>query len=135
MKQYSEITVFNIDYIKVLVPIKKSQHGDFIDCDYKKVEEAVLKTIIKKNLPITGLEAKFIRHFFGMNMKDFANLFGLTNAAICKWEKKKKALDLPNQIAIRSFVCEQFGFQASFKNLSKISLVKEDFTLNLKAAA
>ncbi len=135
MTHYSEITVFNIPYIKVIVPVKDSPHGQYIACDYKKVEEAVLRIIIKENFPITGLESKFIRHFFGMNMKDFGEVFGITNAGVCKWEKKKTALDLPNQIAIRAFTCEKLGLQTSFTNLSKTCLIKEHVTLDLKNTA
>ncbi len=124
MSRYTEITVFNIPYIKVIVPVKDSPHGEYIACDYKNVEEEVLRTIIKENFPITGLEAKFIRHFFGMNMKDFGTVFGITNAAVCKWEKKKTSLDLPNQIAIRAFACEKLSLQTCFSALSKVSLIK-----------
>ena len=135
MSRYTEIKIFNIPYIKVIVPVQDSPHGEFIACDYKKVEEEVLRTIIKGNFPITGLEAKFIRHYFGMNMRDFGEIFGMTNAAICKWEKKKTPLDLTNQIAIRAFTCEKLGLKTSFTDLSKISLIKETLTLNLKNAA
>ena len=135
MTRYTEIKVFNIPYIKVIVPVEDSPHGEYIACDYKKVEEEVLRTIIKENFPITGLEAKFIRHFFGMNMKDFGAIFGITNAGVCKWEKKKTALDLPNQIAIRAFSCEKLSVQTSFTDLSKVSLIKENITLDLKTAA
>ncbi|MES2614376.1 MAG: hypothetical protein V4591_03065 [Bdellovibrionota bacterium] len=135
MTRYVEIKVFNIQYIKVLVPVKNSPHGEFVDCDYKKVEEEVLRTIIKGNYPITGLEVKFIRHFLGMNMKNFGDIFCVTNAAICKWEKKKTPLELPNQIAIRAFVCEKLNIQTTFTDLSRMCIVKDDVTLDLKNAA
>jgi DNA-binding transcriptional regulator YiaG len=111
MNRYTEIQVFNIPYIKVIVPVKDSPEGEYIACNYKKIEEEVLRKIIKEHYPITGLEAKFIRHFFGMNMKDFGNIFSITNAAVCKWEKKKTPLDLPNQIAMRSFVCKKLNLK------------------------
>jgi len=123
--KYKLITVFNIPYIKARVPIKSSPQGDYIDCNYKKVEESVLKTIIAHHIPLTGLEVKFIRHFFSLNMNDFGKIFGVSNAAVCKWEKKKNMLDLTTQMAIRAYVVEQLGLPSiMFSELSKTSKPK-----------
>jgi len=128
------ITVFNIPYIKVQVPIKASPEGEYIDCNYKKVEEAVLKVIITQHVALTGLEVKFIRHFFGLNMKDFGKIFDVTNATVCKWEKKKNMLDLTTQMAIRAYVVERLGLPSiMFSELSKASKPKTSLIVKMAA--
>jgi DNA-binding transcriptional regulator YiaG len=100
-----------LPYIKLKVKQSESPFGVIINHNPKAMEEFVIKTLIQNNYEISGQEVLFIRKYFGLNLKQFSEIFGVTSAAIIKWQKKIDPLEKTNQIAIRAFVVEKFGLQ------------------------
>jgi hypothetical protein len=54
--------------------------------NYKELAEVVLKFLIQSQDHLTGNHVKFIRHKLSMTLKDFGSQFGVSHAAVKKWE-------------------------------------------------
>lgn len=54
--------------------------------NYKTLGAAVIEALCQKETPLTGNQVKFIRQYFELSLRDFADLFGLSHPAILKWE-------------------------------------------------
>ena len=116
MKFTTTIIATHLPYINLKVRQSESPFGLVINHNPKAMETVVLKAIIQNNYEISGKEVTFIRKYFGLNLKEFSEIFGITSAAIIKWQKRTDPLEKTNQIAIRAFVSEKL-------NLEKIKLL------------
>ena len=47
----------------------------------------MIATLCQKETPLTGNQVKFVRQYFELSLREFAELFGLSHPAIIKWEK------------------------------------------------
>jgi len=56
--------------------------------DFKALEEVVLEMLADKPTRLTGAELRFIRLHFDLTLADFGAWFGVSHAAVIKWEKK-----------------------------------------------
>lgn len=54
--------------------------------NYKALGARVVASLSLKMTPLTGNQVKFIRLYFDLSLRDFASLYGLTHAAVKKWE-------------------------------------------------
>jgi DNA-binding transcriptional regulator YiaG len=54
--------------------------------NYKTLGAEVIEALCQKETPLTGNQVKFIRQYFELSLRDFAELFGLSHPAIFKWE-------------------------------------------------
>lgn len=55
--------------------------------NYNHLASAVLHALAFKPSRLTGAEIKFIRTYFEMTLKNFAQRFSVTHVAVLKWEK------------------------------------------------
>lgn len=87
-----------------------------LNVNYNKYQEAVLNLLTYKPTKLTGSEVQFIRKYFQMKVRAFAERFSITHSAIIKWEKKK---DNATQMAwttekdIRLFVLDELKKRAT----------------------
>ena len=116
-----------LPYINLKVKQSETPFGIVIHHNPKAMETVVLKTLVQNNFEISGKEVLFIRKYFGLNLKQFAEIFGVTSAAIIKWQKKLVPLEKTNQIAIRAFVSEKLELKKikllEFKQMPKKPIV------------
>lgn len=54
--------------------------------NYESLGAAVIEALCQKETPLTGNQVKFIRQYFELSLRDFAELFGLSHSAVLKWE-------------------------------------------------
>ncbi len=95
------------------VPMIKVRDKWIPDIDYALLEKTILFDLCHKPSKLTGNEIRFIRLYFQMTLKVFANRFGVKHPTVIKWENFK---DVPTNMAlgtekdIRLFVSNQlFG--------------------------
>lgn len=68
-------------------PFRKIRNEWVLDVNFKQYEKTVLLALATKKYRLSGNEVKFIRHFFGMKLKDFGSRFGdVAHSAVKKWE-------------------------------------------------
>ena len=81
-----------------------------------------------KPAPLTGREIRFIIEYFEMSYGDFAKLFGVSHAAVLKWEKEKSRMNPSTETCLRLYLLNHLQIADSeFKenylkilNLSKV---------------
>ena len=85
----------HIDYscgfavILLNVPMIKIHEEWVIDLNYDALARSVLVFLAQKVSPLTGNEIRFVRHYFGLTIRDFASRFGVKHPTVLKWEQKK----------------------------------------------
>jgi transcriptional regulator with XRE-family HTH domain len=55
--------------------------------NYEQLARAILKTLADLDGSLAGNQVRFIRLHFEMTLQAFAKRFGVTHAAVSKWEK------------------------------------------------
>ena len=57
--------------------------------DWSHLQEMVLLAMAQKPVPLSGDEVRFVRHYMGMTLKEFAHHCGLkSHQAVMRWEKR-----------------------------------------------
>lgn len=69
------------------VPMKKVLGEWVLDINLNILQLEVLKMLIHKPTPLQAGELRFIRKYFEMTTTAFGEVFGVTHAAVLKWEK------------------------------------------------
>ena len=76
--------------------------------------------LVKKDIPLSGKELRFIRHYLEMSTHAFAKLFGVTHTAVLKWENGERKMSPGMEICIRLYVLDHL--QVTDKEFRKIYL-------------
>lgn len=115
--------------VLINAPWKKILGEWVLDINFKKLQHFVLKSLIHKLIPLSGSELRFIRKFLEMTTTDFGKLFGVSHAAVIKWENDKSQVNLGTEVCIRLYVLDhlctrdnefrKFYHQMSIENLIK----------------
>lgn len=80
---------FGFPVILLNVPMKKFRGVEVPDINYNTLQSILLDLLSHKPLPLTGNEIRFIRQSLKMTLVEFAKHFGVTHAAVIKWEKSR----------------------------------------------
>jgi hypothetical protein len=98
--------------------------------DYNKLQKDVLIALCHKPRALTGNEIHFIRSYFEMTLESFGQHFGVSHAAILKWEKaqnRSAKISPTTELYIRLFILEKLDtnnqiFRDAFRefNIQKI---------------
>ena len=64
--------------------------------NYQLLDRQVLKQLVSIQGRLTGAHIKFIKRYFNMTLKEFAQRFCVSHVAVIKWEKK---LNKPTDMA------------------------------------
>lgn len=83
------------------VPMKKVVGEWVLDINFNKFQLVVLDCLIRKPAPLTGDELKFMRKFLNLSTTDFGKIFGVTHAAVVKWENGNTRANLSTEVCIR----------------------------------
>jgi len=60
-----------------------------VDVNFNELQRAILRLLIYKPTPLMGAELRFIRKYLNLTTTDFGKIFGVTHAAVIKWENEK----------------------------------------------
>lgn len=118
---------FPIKLIKC--PMKKVFGEWVLDINLSKLQIDMLKELIHKPVPLTGLELRFIRKFLEMSTTDFGKLVGVSHPAVLKWEKEQVHINPATEIYIRLHVLQHFRakdkeFRELYEQISIENLIK-----------
>ena len=102
------------------------------EIDYNALQKIVLLTLSHKEVALTGSELSFIRKYFRLTLQKFGKLFGVSHAAVSKWEtcKNKPArIQLTTEREIRLFILDSLLEKSSeFRNAYR-KLIEQQFKL------
>jgi DNA-binding transcriptional regulator YiaG len=110
--------------IKLINAPMKKVFGEWaIDINMNKLMLVVLEAMVHKPVALTGAELRFIRSYLQMTSTEFGKIFGVTHAAVLKWESGKNKISPPLELCIRLHVLNHLRakdkeFRALFKELS-----------------
>ena len=86
------------------VPMKKV-FGDWVlDINLEHFQKAVLHILARKPTPLSGAELRFIIDYLKMSTREFAQLFGVTHAAVLKWENEKSKMNPSTEVCLRLYI-------------------------------
>lgn len=86
------------------VPLKKVFGEWTIDINFNTLQIAVLNLLARKTTPLTGGELRFIVDYLEMSTRDFAKLFGVTHAAVLKWENEESRMNPSTEVYLRLYI-------------------------------
>jgi len=79
--------------------------------DVRKVAKTTIKALAFQKERLTGAQVKFIRTYFSMTLRDFANeVVHESHTAVNKWEKfgdKVTNMDINIEVMLRLYILEQ----------------------------
>jgi DNA-binding transcriptional regulator YiaG len=84
--------------------------------NYNEYQKAVLKLIAHKPSRLTGSEISFIRKYFEMTARSFADRFSVKHSAVLKWEKqydKGTNMTWSTEKDIRLFILDELEKKAA----------------------
>lgn len=88
----------------VNVPMKKVFGEWAIDINFNTLQLAVLNMLARKPTPLTGGELRFIIDYLEMSTRNFAKLFGVTHAAVLKWENEVSKMNPSTEVYLRLYI-------------------------------
>lgn len=77
--------------------------------NYNKLQKILLLALAHKSIPFTGNELRYIRKYFELSMEAFGKMFGITHAAVSKWESRGNQLvntDINTERCLRLFIMD-----------------------------
>ncbi len=92
------------------VPMIKMQGIWTPDIDYNQFQKEILIALATRPFPLTGDQLHFIRTYFEMKLQNFATQFGVTHAAVIKWENRREKIakiQPTTEVCIRLFILEK----------------------------
>ena len=90
----------------VNVPMKKICGEWAFDINFNHFHTVVLNMLARKPTPLTGKEIGFIIDYFEMSIRDFAKLFGVTHAAVLKWQKEQAKMNPATEVYLRLYIVD-----------------------------
>lgn len=88
----------------VNVPMKKKFGEWVLDINLDQFQKIVLHMLARKPTPLSGGELRFIVDYFKMSTREFARLFGVTHAAVLKWENEKSKMNPGTEVCLRLYI-------------------------------
>lgn len=88
----------------VNVPMRKVFGEWVLDINLADFQKVVLLTLAKKPIPLSGPELRFIIDYLKMSTREFAHLFGVTHAAVLKWENEKSRMNPSTEVCLRLYL-------------------------------
>jgi DNA-binding transcriptional regulator YiaG len=90
--------------------------------DVQKVSDEVIKALPTKPVGLTGAEIRFIRTYFDLSKRKFAEELNVSHTAVNKWEdseNEKAKIDPHVEITLRAFVKIKLHQDNDFSNFFK----------------
>lgn len=117
------------------VPMRKVFGEWAIDINFNELQLFVLEMLARKPSTLNGAELKFIIDFLEMSTRDFAKLFGVTHAAVLKWEKEQSKMNPSTEVCLRLYLLNYLkvsdkDFRKHYLNLNPQSLTQSEIEHN-----
>lgn len=81
------------------------------DVDFNSFTKPLVEFICsEQKVPLSGNQVKFIRHFFDMSLRDFAQFVNVKHQSVMRWESKKQAaakIDVNTEIVMRLIILKK----------------------------
>lgn len=90
------------------VPMRKILGEWCLDINLNIFQQEVLKMLIHKSTPLQAGELGFIRKYFEMTTTAFGKVFGVSHAAVIKWESGQLPAP-PMDVYIRMYVMDRLN--------------------------
>lgn len=127
-----EYNGFGFPVVLMNVPMIKAMGVWTPHINYNKLQKLLLIALAHKPAPLTGNEVRFIRKYFEKNMEEFGKYFGITHAAVSKWENKKNRpvnTDINTEICLRLFILDHLqvsdeDFRRVYKEVAQQDISK-----------
>ena len=123
-------------------PLRKVFGEWMLDLNLNKLQLSALNALIRKASPLKGAEMHFIRAFLEMTTAEFGKLFGVSHAAVVKWEHDLVKINPATELCIRLYVADHLytkdkEFRKLYQNITVASLLKhkEDKSVPLEIHA
>jgi DNA-binding transcriptional regulator YiaG len=112
------------------VPMKKEFGEWYIDINMNKLMLVVFGALPHKPMALTAGELSFIRSYLQMTSVEFGKAFGVSHAAVLKWESGENRVSPSLELCIRLYVLDHLRaqdaeFRALYKEVSLEKLSKE----------
>lgn len=91
------------------VPTKEIFGEIVLDINLNKFQRDVLNAMVYKNSSMNGAEIRFIRKYFEMTTTSFGKAFGVTHAAVLKWESNRSRLPPTTELCLRLFILDKLN--------------------------
>lgn len=89
------------------VPMKKVLGEWALDINLGQFQSHILQLLVHKKQPLTSAEIRFIRKYFELTTTNFGKIFGVTHAAVLKWESGPKNIPPTTELCLRLFVLDR----------------------------
>lgn len=86
------------------VPMKKVFGEWVLNINLEHFQRIVLHNLAKKPASLKGAEIRFIIDYLKMSTREFAHIFGVTHAAVLKWENEKSKMNPCTEICVRLYI-------------------------------
>lgn len=110
---YKEMKLPILEWCTIVrVPFRVSEkYGAVVHASVlKNCEQVASDFIVRANVPIRGMELKFLRKSFGYSLEKLAKELGVTAPTIFNWEKVlTERVEAIVEIAIRAWAAEKLG--------------------------
>ena len=91
------------------VPTKIVFGETVLDINLGKFQRNVLHALAYKSQPLTALEIRFIRKYLELTTTAFGQAFGVTHAAVLKWESGQGHIPPTTELCVRLFVLDRLS--------------------------
>lgn len=89
------------------VPMRKVLGEWAFDINLNTLQKTVLYLLATKQTCLTGRELRFIIDYFEMSYRDFAKIFGVSHAAVLKWEKETSKMNPSTETFLRLYILDR----------------------------
>jgi len=108
---------------------KRSYDGRWaLDVGLETLNRAVLVELIRSTGPWTGGAVKFVRHWLGATLQEFADRVGVSHPAVIKWQdagEESTPMSKGNEYLIRAQVAAQLRAEGHITESEFADLVSE----------
>ena len=109
------------------------------DIDYNILQKSVLLGLAHHPSALTGNHVRFIRLWLGLTLSKFGELFGLSHAAVLKWEKSKDKcahISISTEREIRLLILDKIlqkseDFRNAFRHICTLGFKTSDKPLQV----
>lgn len=111
-------------------PMKKICDEWILDLDMELLQRIVLEAVIHKPFLLSGTEIRYVRKYMYLSMEEFGKAFGVSHAAVSKWENSKNGISPALDVCIRLYIMEylkvkDIEFRQLYRDLDLSKLSKE----------
>lgn len=89
------------------VQMKKVLGEWALDINLSKLQRDILHILVYKQHPLTNAEIRFIRKYFELTTTAFGKIFGVSHAAVIKWESGPKNIPPTTELCVRLFILDR----------------------------